>query len=170
MNLYDTLLAKALSGSGGGGGSSNIASGSFQFSENGSHDVSINYSGTGYPIAVMIYVHGGFSDNTEFVEIINRYKIGFYAAQKMKGLTAPEYGGYGNDSARFVAVYKNSTSSPTSYSQSGNSTFAFKDVDASTDTYVQIRNATTLAVFVTNASGYAFMPDIQYDYVVVYSA
>ena len=84
---------------GGGGGCTRLVTGNFTTGATraGTGSVSINYTGTGYPIACMVYISNGANNttstgNTTWVNSVNRYDVGFYAMSKAEINTTPTYG------------------------------------------------------------------------------
>ena len=162
------------------GGASNVVVGSFEFDETTSHaeDITLDYNGNGYPIYAMITVSGGLIDNTAFADLIRRYAYFTYVIKKNSASTTPTWNGSGNaNQSAYVAQYKNSTSSETSYAQSGSSAvFHFNNDDATSNSshtkVVQFKDAKTMSVWITGSGtqAYGFPAGIKYDYVVVYSS
>ena len=108
----------------GGGGASNIVQGEFTTGSTGGSTgtFTIPYTGSGYPIALIVVVKGGAYNNTSsgdtnWYNSVNRYDAGVFYMTKARMTSAPTYTS-GDDSAGVVVViYKNSTSQATSYSR-----------------------------------------------------
>ena len=166
-NLSDAVHTLA---SGYGGGASNIVTGTFKGTTTGAAmDVTLNYSGGGYPIAVMIYPSN--TDESTFQSTIQRYAVRDYMFEKDAKATSPSYSKGNGDNATFTARYKNSSSSSASYANGGSVAVLYVD-EAAGDTFntmVKIRSKTKMSVFIASSS-YGFMANIEYSYVVVYSS
>ena len=144
--------------------------------------VSINYSGTGYPIACLVYVNGGAQNttsggNTTWVNSTSRYDVGIYAMIKAETNTTPTYATDSSISANWatpVIVYKNSTSDSTSYTRTSNmKAVTYNSSNAST-TYNCVRfkgNAKTLSYYVGNRASNAIglARNTKFAYIVIYS-
>lgn len=160
----------------GGGGASNIVTGTFTGTTTGAAmDVTLNYSGNGYPIVVSIYPTEGPYNSSEgsFYNLVQRYVVGWYSAVKNQQDTIPGYtGNNNNNTASTLARYKSNTSSATSYTSStGSTTQIYNDTNA-TDTaanIVKIRSKNKLSVYIANTS-YGFAANIEYTYYVIYSS
>lgn len=153
------------------GGASNIVTGTFKGTTTGAAmDVTLNYSGSGYPIAVMIYLSN--ANESTFLSTIQRYAVKDYMSDKYAKATSPTYSKTGNgDKASFMARYKNSSSNSTSYSNSGSLAILYADEAAgdAANAIVKIRSKTKISVFIASSS-YGFMANIEYSYVVIYSS
>lgn len=143
---------------------------------------SITYNGTGYPIALMIYVNGGAYNNTSggnttWYSSVDRYDVGTFYMTKSEMNTTPTYVSSGSVTANggvVTIIYKNSTTDSTSYTRTSNmSAKTYNSSDAST-TYNCIRfkgNGKTLSWYVGNkgSSSIGLAPSTTYAYIVVYS-
>ena len=156
------------------GGASNVVTGTFELvGTGGATDISIPYTGSGYPIMVEICPkEGATNPNGTYGSTVNRRKVGMYVACKNVATTAPYYSGGSNDTALIYARYKNSTSDATVYSgsavaagaiytTSGAGTSAAGDV-------VKIKSPTTISVY--GGGTYGFMMEVEYRYTVTYSS
>ena len=180
-----TLAGKILNVPSGGGGASNIVQGTFTTGSTraGTGSVSISYTGTGYPIAVMIYIDGGTYNNTSggnttWYASVNRYDVGAFYATKSEMNTTPTYVSSGDVTANGAVaaiIYKNSTSDGTNYTRTSNmSAKMYNNSNAST-TYNCIRfkgNAKTLSWYVGNkgSNSIGLAPSTKYAYIVIYSS
>lgn len=160
----------------GGGGASNLVTGTFTGTTTGAaKDLTINYSGNGYPIALIIHPTGGRGGNTTFSALVQRYAIGEYALTKNYTEIAPLYTGTiagGYDSACVMANYKSSSSASTSYARSGTDSIgAYKSESASASVVnaVKITSKNAMSVFIAGTS-YGFAANIEYTYYVIYSS
>lgn len=159
-----------------GGGSSRLVIGTFTTnSSSGAQNVTIPYTGSGYPIAAMVFVEGGASSaNSSWYNLVQRYVVGFWAMHKSVQSTTPTYTTSGdNNKGHVLAMYKNSTSSATTYARTGDvgsATFNSSNAAAtSANTCVRFKSATTMSVYVA-ASSYGLVPNLNYTYIIVYSS
>lgn len=152
----------------GGGGSSKIVTGTFTApSTQGISSVSIPYTGSGYPILFIINVQ---DDN--WSDLIRRYAVGLFTAVNLK----PELST--NHEGRVALMYKNSTSSATSYSGGGSNlvsnAFGTSDAGTSSTNCIRIKNGTTFSFNVVEVgkqtSYYGLMAGYEYSYIVFYSS
>lgn len=171
--------------SGSGGGVSNVVQGSFTTgsTRNTTQNITLNYTGTGYPIAVMIFVAGGTYNNgtggnTTWYNSVNRYDVGFYSMSKSRTTTTPGWTTSGSDNQGVVAIiYKNSTSTSTSYTRTSTMTanvFTSSSTSAQSSTAcVRFKgNAKTMSVYIGNkgSSSIGFASETEYSYIVIYSS
>ena len=158
--------------SSGGGGASNIVEGTFTTgSSAGAHSISLPYTGSGYPIAAMVFIATGAYDpsNTTWYNSVQRYAVGQWTMHKAVQDTAPTYttSGTANQGVT-TAIYKNSTSSSTSYTRtSGMNTNAYSSSNAAL-TCVRLKSGNVLSYYV-NTSSYGLLPNTEYKYIVIYS-
>lgn len=161
----------------GGGGASNFVHGSFTASTTtGSvNTVTIPYTGNGYPVAAIVVVSGGAynSTNTGWYSKIQRYVVGQWTFSKAVMTSTPSYGTSGSQNQGVTTwVYKNSTSSATSYSRSSAMSTNALSSSAPTGagaTCVRFQNKTTLRYFVASTS-YGLLAGLEYEYFIVYSS
>ena len=165
----------------GGGGASNVVTGTFKGTTTGAAmDVTLNYSGSGYPIAVLIYPsEGTYNSSGSFYNLIQRYAYNTYLLVKNEPNTVPTYDGGGtgvntNNKALLVGRYKNSTTNATTYTQTGstnNSVYNDTDATSSNTTVLRVRSKTKLSVYIiSSGSNYGFAANIEYKYWVIYSS
>lgn len=177
--------AKITGTNSGGGGASNIVQGTFTSSatRTGTVTVDIPYSGSGYPIAAMVFIAGGVYNNTtegntEWYNSVNRYDVGSWYMTKARQNTAPGYTTSGADNyGCTVWVFKNNASTATTYSRSSSmtsNTFTSSSTNATSGgTCVRFKgNNHTLTVYTGNksTSAYGFPPDTELQYIVIYSS
>lgn len=160
----------------GGGGASNIVTGTFKgTTTNAAMDITLNYSGSGYPVAVVIYPAEGMQNTSEgsWYSLVQRYAIGLWSSVKANTNIIPTYIGQSeSNTMTVVARYKSSTSASNTYSNAASNTIAlYSDANAtSTNTgAVRIRSATKMSVFIAGTS-YGFAANIEYKYWVLYSS
>lgn len=169
----------------GGGGASNIVQGTFTTgaTRNTTGTVTLSYSGSGYPIACLVYVDGGAYNNgtggnTTWYNSVNRYDCGYYSMVKSRTTTTPTYATSGADNYGTVAViYKNSTSTATTYTRTSSMTanvYTSSSTNPSNSTaMVRFKgNGKTLAYYIGNAgsSNIGFPPSTKMAYIVIYSS
>lgn len=166
----------------GGGGSSNVVTGTFTGTEDGTNhaeDVAINYSGNGYPLFCVIAPKGGLKGNTAFDALIKRYAVALYAIQKADESLSPKWTGTApDDQSIYVDFYKNSTSSSTAYSQSASFAGAhYKNIDATPNSgalkIVYFKDNKTMSVWISKeglSEAHGFPSGIEYEYVIAYSS
>ena len=173
---YDvTNLAELVVSVSGGGGASNLVQGEFHTqSSAGVQTVSLDYSGSGYPLMAYVVVKGGaYVSGTTWYTSLQRYAIGVWAMSKDNFSTTPTYANNSGAANQCVTmgIYKNSTSSSTSYSRtSAMNTYALTSANPSNSVAntVKFSSATTMKVYV-NTSSYGLLPNIDYEYFIVYS-
>ena len=168
--------AKITGTNSGGGGASNFVHGEFTTqSTAGVQSVSIPYTGTGYPIMIYVVIKGGaYVSGTAWYNSMQRYAIGVWACSKSVMSSAPTYGTSGTQNqAVTMSIYKNSTSTSTSYTRTSamnTNTFSSSNATNAAATAVRFKgNAKTLSVYV-NTSSYGLFPGHDYEYFVVYSS
>ena len=161
----------------GGGGASNIVTGTFKGTTAGAAmDVSLDYSGNGYPVVLVIYPTGGpynKSSGNTFYNLLQRYAIASFLLIKSNTTVSPNYSGtLGIDDAFVSARYKNSSSSLTTYGNGGaNDTNSYTNGDAYAQTVyytVRVKSAKKMSVFIASTS-YGFAANVEYTYRVIYS-
>ena len=156
------------------GGASNFVTGTFTTeSSAGAYTLSIPYTGNGYPLALLVCVEGGsYKTGTDWYNSTQRYAIGLYAMTKADFSTAPTYLNTGTNNRGCVwFVFKNSTSSSTSYSRNSSMTVnAYGNTNASNSvtTTFRFKSRNTLSYYV-NTSSYGLLPSTTYRYYIVYS-
>ena len=170
---------------GGGGGCTRFVTGDFTTGATraGTGSVSINYTGTGYPIACMVYISNGAnnttsSGDTTWVNSVNRYDVGFYAMSKAEINTTPTYGTDASLSQNWgvaCIIYKNSTSDSTSYTRTSSMTSVTFNSSNAASGHSCVRfkgNGKTLSYYIGNKASnrVGLVPSTKYDYIVVYSS
>lgn len=167
------------------GGASNFVQGTFTTgsTRNSVETITLNYSGSGYPIAYIIYVDGGaYNDtsagNTTWYNSVNRYDVGVVSMTKNRTTSAPVYTGQSSDDyGNITIIYKNSTSYSTTYTTAFSMT-AQAFVSASmnpTGSYNCVKfkgNGKTLAYLIGNltSNSRGLAPSTKYAYIVIYSS
>lgn len=169
--------------SSGGGGASNICQGTFTTDSTGTGTGTFDtgYTGSGYPIALMIYVDGGTYNNstggnTTWYNSVTRYDVGSYYMTKSRIPTTPTYSTSGADNYGCVAViYKNSTSTATTYTRTSSMTansFSSSNGSSGVSCARFKGNNHTVSYYVGNAtsSTIGFAKSTTYAFIAVYSS
>ena len=140
--------------------------------------VNLSYSGSGYPLAVLVFVATGLSDtSTDWYTTIARYDVGLVAMVKAVTSTTPTYATSGEANYGAISyLYKSSTSSATSYSRTGSqtaNTYTSSSTNASTgSSMIRFKgNGKTLSYYVGNrtSSTYGLARSTTFRYIVLYS-
>ena len=167
--------------SSGGGGASNYVHGEFTTSTTKGtlSTVTIPYTGSGWPILAVFTVKGGMYNNGDGGDLnwynkIQRYAVGLIVIQKNRQFTAPDYGSASTaqNLATVASIYKNSTSSATSYtrtSSTGVQSFYSGDASNGSTTCVRFKSATNMTVYVASNS-FGLLDSTTYEYFIVYSS
>ena len=161
-------------------GATNYVTGSFTTSSTtgAAQTVTIPYTGSGYPIACLIYVKGGAYNNTSsgdttWYNSVQRYAIGQWAMSKSNQTTTPTYGTSGAaNQAVTMSIFKNSTSTATTYSRTSamnTNTFSSSNATGAAATAVRFKSATQMSVYVASSS-YGLLADTEYTYHIIYSS
>lgn len=176
-----TTLASKISQIKTGGGTSNIVQGTFTTGSTGGSvgTLSLNYTGSGYPIVVLIYVKDGmYNSDSNWYKTIAQYDVGVALMIKANTNTTPTYTSSGvNNYGTISYVYKSSSSSATSYGRSGSNTinvYTTSSNNASSgNSVVRFKgNGTTLSYYVgnRNSSYRGLARSTEYTYIVLYSS
>lgn len=173
-----------VTGTASGGGASNIVQGTFTTGSTGGSTgtFTIDYTGTGYPIALTIVVKGGAYNNTssgdtEWYNSVNRYDVGVFYMTKARMTSAPTYATSGADNQGVTAIiYKNSTSTATSYTRTSAMTsvcFNSSSTNASTSANcVRFKgNGKTVSYYIGNrgSSSIGLARDTEFQFIAIYS-
>ena len=161
------VKTQGTSSGGGGGGASNLVTGTFKGTTTGTAmDITLNYTGSGYPVAVLIYVADSpyVSGNT-FYNLVQRFAIGSYTLVKCDMTSTPDYSSTDTkNNAVTVVWYKGSSSTANNYSRGGGQSTKLYDDSNSTANVngcVHIRSKTKMSVYIANTS-YGFAANIEY--------
>lgn len=137
-------------------------------------DIPLAYKGTGYPINVFIYPsEGTYNSSGAFYNVVQRYAMVYWAGLKNAIPSAPVYSGSDiNDQMSCFMMFKNSTTNArifdtTSVLQAA--TYQNIDAAASANYCVRLKNNKLMSVFIAS-TGYGFMANIDYNYIVIYSS
>ena len=172
-------------GTSSGGGASNLVQGTFTSSATraSTMTVAVPYTGSGYPIAAMVFIAGGVYNNTadgntDWYNAISRYDVGLWYMTKARQTTAPTYTtGTADNYGCTAYIYKSSTTSATTYARSSamnTNTYTSSSTNAgSANNCVRFKgNGKTLTVYIGNntSSTYGFPPSTELQYIIVYSS
>lgn len=163
-----TSLAEAVINVAGGGGASNVVSGEFTGTADGVLNISVPYSGSGYPIALLIFPTSGPIGDVAFNQLLQRSALQCVSMIKTYVNTTPAYESSVNDNAIRHSRYKSSTSNASSYSGSTELKYMFDTNGAASGSYAVFKNSFTLSVLIVS-SGTGFPKNIPYTYHIIYS-
>ena len=140
--------------------------------------VSISYTGTGYPIAVMVYMQGGAYDpDGSWYDTIAYYDADAFYMTKSQMSSTPTFVSSASVPANqgvVCATYKSSTSNATTHSRSGSSSAVFFNSNDATTGYncIRFKNSTkTMSYYVGNSASnrVGLAPSKTYAYIIIYS-
>lgn len=167
-------------GSGGGGGDSKFVTGTFTTSSSTSTNGTINvpYTGSGYPIMLVIIVEGGIynSNITPWYSSVTRYAVGQITIGKSITTSTPDYGTSGSQNYGSVElIYKNSTSSSTTYSSTRSVTansYSSSNANGTSTTCVRWKGNKVISYRTGggSSSSYGLLTGTTYRYYVYYSS
>ena len=157
------------------GGASNLVQGTFTTpSSAGVTNLNISYTGSGYPLMITVVVDGGaYASGTSWYSSTQRYAVGHFSMTKSNFTLTPSYGTSGAANQGVVcAIYKNSTSSSTSYTRtSGMNVNFFSSSNAANSATTCVRyHENNILSYYTNTSSYGLLPSTTYRYFIVYSS
>lgn len=178
-----TLAGKILNVPSGGGGSSNIVQGTFTTgsSRASTGSETLNYNGSGYPIACLVYIYeGAYNSESTYYSSTNRYDVGFYSMAKSVISSTPTYATSSSltqNQGVVTIIYKNSTTDSASYTRTSNmSAIVYNSSSTNaTTTYNCVRfkgSGKNLSYYVGNkgSSTIGLAPSTKYAYIVIYSS
>ena len=179
---YDvTRLAEVVVNVSGGGGG-NIVTGTFTptSTEKGTaKSITIPYSGTGYPVALLIYpTAGAYKSGTSIYTSTQYRAIVTTMAIKCDISTTPDYTNTAiQNQAYVISSYKGSSSDSTVYSTTSISKnanyFSTNSISESSGiTVARFNNSRTISVYIAldDGSKYGFLAGTEYTYQIVYSS
>lgn len=155
------------------GGASNIVEGTFTTgSSAGYTNISIPYTGSGYPIMCVVVIDdGAYHSGTSWYTSTQRYAIGQWTMTKSNMTASPSYTTSGAQNQGVTTwVFKNSTSSSTSYSRSSamnTNVYTTSNASNSGANTIKLKSGNVLSYYV-NTSSYGLHPNITYRYFIVY--
>lgn len=174
--FYTAAGVKTEGTASGGGGASNFVKGTFKGTAAGALQISLPYTGNGYPVAFVIYPTEGAYDPTGTIYgLVKRYVTLWYAAIKNVVTDVPAFDTAGtNGEFTYINRHKNSASSATNYNnQTATSMIALTNKDAAYSTgadIVKFKSSTIMSVYITDQARYGFYTGIEYTYNVIYSS
>ena len=151
------------------GGASNVVIGSFTTgtTTGTTGSVSVPYTGSGFPLACMVYVAGGAynSANTDWYNSTHRYAVGQWTYHNAQQSSSCNTG-------VTTWIYKNNASSATTYSRSSAMNTTVRSSSAATGagaTCVRLSvDGKTLKWYVSSTS-YGLLAGIEYTYILIFS-
>lgn len=169
-------------GTASGGGASNIVTGTFTTgSTTGTTEtLDIPYTGSGYPMMMVIVVDGGAynnssTGNTDWYNSTQRYAIGQFTVTKARMDSAPGWATSGAANYGVVTVvYKNNASTATTYSRTSSmtaNTFTASNQVANNTAATTVRfigSGKKISYYVASSS-YGLLANTKYWYHIVYS-
>lgn len=173
---FYTAAGIRTAGTNSGGGASNFVTGTFTADSGtgAAHSVTIPYTGTGYPIAAMVFIAGGaYESGTTWYNSMQRYAVGQWTFSKSVQSTTPTYATSGAQNQGVTTwVFKNSASSSTSYSRSSamnTNVLSSSSATGAGATCCRFKNRTTLSYY-TASTSYGLLAGQEYRYVILYSS
>ncbi len=154
------------------GGASNFITGTFTTGSTAGHtEITLPYTGSGYPIMCVVVIDGGaYKSGTDWYTSSQRYAIGQWTMTKANMSSVPTYSTSGTQNQGVTTwIYKNTSS--TSYSRSSAmSTNVFSSNNASNSgaNIIKLKSGNVLSYYV-NTSSYGLHPNMTYRYFIVYS-
>jgi hypothetical protein len=154
------------------GGASNVVIGSFTTgsTEGGTGSISVPYTGSGFPLACMVYIAGGAynntaSGNTTWYNSTHRYAVGQWTYHNAQQASSCNTG-------VTTWVYKNNASSATTYSRSSAMSTTVRTTSNATGagaTCVRMSvDGKTLKWYVSSTS-YGLLASTEYTYIMIFS-
>lgn len=140
--------------------------------------VSISYTGTGYPIAVMVYMKSGTYDpNDSWYNTIAQYDADGFMAIKAQMSSTPTFVSSGSvpaNQATATVVYKSNASTATTHTRAGSqSAVMYNSSDATTGyNCIRFKNSTkVMSYYIGNTASnrVGLAPSKEYAYIIVYS-
>lgn len=177
-----TLAGKILSiQTGSSGGNSNVVTGTFTTDSTraSTGTVSISYTGTGYPIAVVIYIeNGAYDPNDSWYNTVSQYDVDAFYMTKSQMSSTPTFvssASLPQNQGVVCGVYKSSSSSATTHSRNGSSSAVFFNSSNATTGYNCVRfknNTKTLSYYIGNKASnkVGLAPSKKYYYIIIYSS
>lgn len=172
MDLYNLVVAAKLTKGGGGGGSSNVVTGEFTTNAAyGVQEITIPYSGNGYPISVCI-----MSKSPLVGQATNVVPTGAISVQKKVTTVAPKYNEASDDEADMYELYRYTSSTGTRFTFAnvlGSSAFFSQNNPTQADwTKVRMSAPDKLNVFTTgnNENRKGLLSNATYVYIIEYSS
>ena len=175
-NIKKDVVLFGVTGTYEGGGASNVCQGTFTTvsSQNTAATFDTGYTGSGYPVALVIYVDGGpYDSNSEWYNTVARFAVGFYSMVKSETTTVPSYSTSGTENQGTVMMLYKSSSS-ISYSQANmftNTNNSFSSSNANSGTVcVRFKNNNHIVSYYTYGISTGLPVSTKMVYIVVYSS
>jgi hypothetical protein len=168
--------------SGGGGGVSNVVIGEFtaDAGTGAAHTVTIPYTGSGYPIAAMVFIKGGAYNNTssgdtDWYNSTQRYAVGQWTYHKSVQDSTPTYATSGSQNQGVTTwIFKNNASTATTYSRSSamnTNVLSSSNATGAGATCVRFKgNAGKTLSYYTASTSYGLLAGHTYTYIIIYSS
>ena len=181
---YDvTNLAELVVNVASSGGVLNVVTGTFKGTTTGAAmDVDLNYTGSGYPVAFLVYVSGGPRNMTaasgtnayNWFHLVQRFVCAFIVGIKNETGTTPTYKTSGTENSMLVYQYrKNSASAYDNFngtSSNGGNVCSGTDAIPNNSTGIfHFKASNKISVYIADTS-YGFAANIEYTYHVIYSS
>lgn len=140
--------------------------------------VTINYTGTGYPIACVVYIDGGaYNPDTTWYNTLAQYDADSFTMTKAQMSSTPTFVSSGSVPANqgvVTVTYKSNASTATTHTRSGSQSGVFFNSSNATTGYNCIRftdSTKTMTYYVGNTASnrVGLAPSQTYHYIVVYS-
>ena len=164
----------------GGGGASNFVTGTFTTGSTAGAiaNVTIPYTGAGYPIALVVVVEGGAynSNVSPWYSAVRRYAVGQWTFTKAVMTSTPTFDDQTSNTANqgvTTWVYKSSSSSATTYSRSSAmNTPVLTNLNPSNTgaNCVKFKNDGKTLAYTVSSTTYGLLASTTYRYFVVYSS
>lgn len=154
------------------GGASNFITGTFTTGSAAGHtEITLPYTGNGYPIMAIVVIDGGaYVSGSTWYTSAQRYAVGQWTMTKSNMSLTPSYTTSGALNQGVTTwIYKNTSS--TSYARSSAMTsnvFSSSNASNTGPLCVRFKSNTTLSYYV-NTSSYGLHPNMTYRYFIVYS-
>lgn len=135
-------------------------------------DIELDYTGDGYPTAVLIYPsEGAYNSSGTFYNMIKRYAIVYWVGMKSVLPAVPKYEGISSDDFMSCFLrFKNSiTDGHVTSTTYGPQAYTYMNIDASASPTLSVRlkSNSLMSVFIASNS-FGFAPNIPYNYAVLY--
>ena len=178
-----TTLASKISQiqTGGGGGCTRMVTGTFTTGSTraSTGTVSISYTGTGYPIAVIIYMqNGAYDPNDSWYDTMAQYDVDAFYMTKSQMSSTPTFvasSSLPQNQGVVCGIYKSSSTSATTHSRNGSQSAVFFNSSDATTGYNCVRfkgNTKTLSYYIGNSASnrVGLAPSQTYHYIIIYSS
>ena len=166
---------------GGGGGCTRMVTGTFTTGSTraSTGTVTINYTGTGYPIGCLIYIDGGAYDpDKTWYNTLAQYDADSFMMTKAQMSSTPTFVASASVPANqgvVSATYKSNASTATTHSRNGSQSAVFFNSSDATTGYNCVRfkgNTKTLSYYIGNSASnrVGLAPSQTYHYIIIYSS